>query len=175
MTLPHPNTTNPNQQGFNLPLPVEANTSCTIGGQPFIDYWPENFSEMVDSIDTGGILGQPSLSLPNECRPVEIVRNYTGNDMAHEQVDGLIVDKNFSVDNFPVDDGLLMPVGILENYAGNDIARVHSDNLVVDDNNFLVDDDALMPVREMIPAVKKFLLLLRILVQAIKNLFYLNY
>uniref|UniRef100_A0A7N2LMF5 Response regulatory domain-containing protein n=1 Tax=Quercus lobata TaxID=97700 RepID=A0A7N2LMF5_QUELO len=88
MTLPHLNTTNPNQQGLNLPLPVEANTSCTGGGLLFIDGFPNNFWEGLDS---------DSIDI--------------GNDIAHEHSDNLlVVDNNFSVDNYSVDDDLLMPL-----------------------------------------------------------------
>lgn len=59
MTLPHPNTTNSNQQGFNLLLPVAANASCSIGDQPFFDYGSEGLFDGLDSSNTGDILGDP--------------------------------------------------------------------------------------------------------------------
>ena len=104
MTLPHLNTTNPNQQGSNLPLPVEANASCTIEDRLFIDYWPDNFFDGLDSSNTGGILGDPSLSLPNESGPVGIFENNNGNDIDDNNP---VVDDNYFLavnDYFLADD-----------------------------------------------------------------------
>ena len=51
-----------NTQGFNLLLPVEAN-SGTIGGQPFVDDLFDDFFDGLASLDTGRIFGDPTFSL----------------------------------------------------------------------------------------------------------------
>lgn len=51
-----------NTQGFNLLLPVEAN-SGTIGGQPFVDDFSVDFFNGSAGLDTGRIFGDPSFSL----------------------------------------------------------------------------------------------------------------
>ena len=81
-----------NTQGFNLLLPVEAN-SGTTGGQPFVDDLSNDFFNGSASLDTGRIFGDPSFSL-NESWPVGTFEDFMGDDMALDHSINLLDDND---------------------------------------------------------------------------------